>query len=432
MSFNIGLSGLNAASSDLSVTANNISNAATTGFKESRAEFADVYALSPFGNGSTAIGSGVLLSNVAQQFNQGNLEFTENALDLAINGPGFFTLAPTLTSTERIYSRAGAFGVNENGFIVNSTGQFLVSFPVNQDGTVTSTSLGTATPVQIPAAAGTPQATSEIEIGLNLPANAAELDPALFDPDNPSTFTNSTSVTIFDSLGDAHIATTYYVKQTPVAGPPASSPWAVYLYVDGVATDIPGGTAGSPAAGVNYAELVFDEAGNLASTSPAPIEGIAVALTNGASDLDLTLDFANNVPTQYAGPFSVNVLSQDGFTTGQLSGLDISEDGLIRANFTNGQFVALGKVALTNFRNPQGLRQLGNTSWAQTIGSGEPVTGEAGTGTFGLVRSGALEASNVDLTRELVRLITAQRNFQANAKTIETSSNVTQTIININ
>ncbi len=429
MAFNIGLSGLNAASADLDVTSNNIANTSTTGFKGSRAEFADIYALSTFGNSATAIGSGVLLSNVAQQFNQGNLEFTENSLDLAISGSGFFALAPNQGSGERVYTRAGAFGVSEQGFVVNSAGQFLQSFPVNSDGTVTSTSLSSTNSLRLPSAAGVPQPTTEIDLGINLPSSEPALDPLLFDPTEPTTFTNSTSVSVFDSLGDSHIATTYFVKDSG-----AANRWATYLYLDDSAVDIPGGTTpGSPASGpVDYATLNFDAAGNLTlPTIPATITSAPIALSNGASDLTLTLDLANNSPTQFASAFSVTSLAQDGFTTGRLTGLDISDTGLVRANFTNGEAVSLGKVALVNFSNPQGLSQLGNTAWAETIDSGEPLAGEAGTGSLGLISAGALEASNTDLTAELVHLITAQRNFQANAKSIETASAITQTIINI-
>lgn len=425
MAFNIGLSGLNASSKDLEVIGNNISNVGTTGFKKSRAEFADIYAVSPFGNSKTAVGSGVLLTNVAQQFLQGNLEFTDSSLDLSINGGGFFAVSPDLSGDQRQYTRAGAFGLDDEGFVVNASGQYLLTFPVNDDGSVTSTSLSTTSPLQLPASAGTPRATTEIELGVNLPADATDLNVNNFDPTDSNTFTNSTSVTAFDSLGDSHIVTTYYVKDAA-----AANQWAVYTYVDGNPVDVPGGVAG--AGGQLYSRLNFDAAGNLTSTTPAPIQTAAIPLTNGANDLQITIDLANNTPTQFAANFQVTALSQDGFTTGRLSGLSVSEDGLIVANYTNGQSDALGKVALANFTNPQGLKQIGNTAWQETLDSGEALAGEAGNGQFGLIRSGALEQSNVNLTQELVGLITAQRNFQANAKTIETSSTITQTIININ
>lgn len=425
MSFNTALSGLNAAQADLSVTSNDIANVNTVGFKESRAEFGDIFATSSLGSSSTAIGSGVLLNKVAQQFNQGNLDFTSNSLDLAISGDGMFVMSPSLTSQEQIFTRAGALGVDSDGFVVNSSGQFLRVFPVNADGSVSAQSLSSSTPLQLPATSGSPTMTSEIDIGMNLPATVTALDPANFDPLDPLTYNASTSLSIIDSLGQTHVATFYFIKDSGTA-----NTWAQYLSIDGGPVDITGGTAG--AGGQLYGEIVFDNAGNYVSNAPDPVISAALAFTNGAdTSQTLTIDYASNSPTQFASGFAVPVLNQDGFGTGQLSGLDISDEGVIRANYTNGTSTALGKIALARFANPQGLRQEGNTAWTETIDSGVPIAGEAGSASFGLIRSGALETSNVDLTAELVNLITAQRNFQANAKSIETSNTVTQAILNI-
>ena len=405
MSFNTALSGLNAAQADLSVTSNDIANVNTVGFKESRAEFGDIFATSSLGSSSTAIGSGVLLSKVAQQFNQGNLDFTSNSLDLAISGDGMFVMSPSLTSQEQIFTRAGALGVDSDGFVVNSSGQFLRVFPVNADGSVSATSLSSTTPLQLPATSGSPTTTSEIEIGMNLPATAGGLDPLLFDIVNPTTYTSSTSISVVDSLGETHVTTFYYVKD-------AATPntWAQYVYVDGVAKDVTGGTAG--AGGQLYGEIDFDNAGNYNSNTPQPMITETIDYGNGSDTTGtLTIDYASNAPTQFASGFAVSTLSHNGFGTGQLSGLDISDEGVIRANYTNGTSTALGKIALARFSNPQGLRQEGNTSWTETIDSGSAIAGEAGSASFGLIRSGALESSNVDLTAELVNLITAQRNF---------------------
>lgn len=433
MSFNTALSGLNAAQSDLSVTSNNIANVNTTGFKESRAEFGDIYATSALGSGRTAIGAGVLLSNVAQQFNQGNLNFTSNTLDLAVSGEGFFVLAPNLGSSERIYSRAGAFGVDENGNVVNASGQVLQVFPVNPDGTVTSTSLSSTIPLQLPQTAGSPAITSEIEIGVNLSSVSGGLNVAAFNPAQPTTYTHSTSISFFDSLGQTHVGTFYFVKD-------ASAPnrWAVFFYVEGTQVDSNGA-----AAATDESYLVFDSAGNLdplASTGGGAFttEQLGPAGANVASYASgpdgtqtILLDFVSNTPTQFASGFAVSTLNQNGFGVGRLTGLDIADTGVVRANFSNGQSVALGKIALSRFPNSQGLQQLGNTSWSESVDSGAALVGEAGTSSFGFIKSGALESSNVDLTRELVDLITAQRNFQANARSIETANAVTQTIIQI-
>ncbi|ADJ29053.1 flagellar hook protein FlgE [Nitrosococcus watsonii] len=424
MAFNTSLSGLNAASSDLDVTAHNIANASTTGFKRSRSEFADIFAVSSFGRSQTAVGSGVLLNKTAQQFEQGNLDFTQNSLDLAISGQGLFALSPSLNDKDLVYSRAGAFSVDKEGYVVNSSGQYLRTFPTNENGTATAASLNNSQPLRLPTSAGTPQATSRISIGANLPSDTAALDPVNLDLLDTSTYTASTSETVYDSLGNSHISTLYFLKDTN-----GTNQWAVYHSLDGTLANINGGTAG--AGGVQYGTLNFDATGALTGSTPDPLATDSIALNNGANDIALTLDFAANNTTQVASPFNVAALNQDGFTSGRLTGLDISKTGVIQANYSNGQNSTLGKVALAQFPNEQGLRQLGNNAWGETVSSGSALAGEAGVGSFGTIQTGALESSNVDLTAELVHLITAQRNFQANAKAIETASTITDTIINI-
>lgn len=428
MSFNTALSGLNAAQADLNVTANNIANVGTTGFKESRTEFADIFSTTSFGASGTSIGNGVLLANVAQQFNQGNLEFTANTLDLAVSGEGFFVLSPSETNANAIFTRNGELGVDSNGFVVSNSGARLQVFPVNADGTVTATSLSSTIPLQLPQTAGVPTVTSLVDIGINLPANGTVLDPLAFDPLQASTFNASTSLTVFDSLGEPHVVTAYYIKT-------ADNNWAAYYNTTdalgaSLGIDIAGGTAG--AGGQLYHDVVFDNSGSFVSNAPDPIITGAIDFANG-SDPTQTLNFnyGNNGTTQFSSPFTVNVLDQNGFPIGRLTGVEISDTGVVRANFSNGQTTALGKIALARFQNAQGLGQIGNNSWEDSIDSGAPLVGEALTSSFGQIRSGALEVSNVDLTAQLVNLISAQRNFQANAKSIETNNTVTQAIINI-
>ncbi len=426
MSFNTALSGLNAAQADLDVTANNISNVSTVGFKESRAEFADIFSASSFGGSGTQAGSGVSLSSVAQQFNQGNLEFSSNTLDLAVSGEGFFMFNPSASNANSIYSRNGELGINNSGFVVNNTGASLQVFPPNVDGSFTATS--STIPLQLPQAVGAPSATSNIDIGVNLPAAAPDLVAANFDSTQPSTYTASTALTVFDSLGEGHIVTAYYVKT-------ADNAWATYYNSTDSAgatlpIDIAGGTAG--AGGQLFHATSFTSAGAFASTTPDPLVTTAIDFGNGSDATQtLTIDYANNSITQFSSDFTVNEISQDGFTIGRLTGVDISDTGIVRANFSNGQTTALGKIALARFQNAQGLGQVGDNAWQDTVDSGAPLIGEALTSSFGLIRSGAREASNVDLTAQLVNLIAAQRNFQANAKSIETNNTVTQAIINI-
>lgn len=426
MSFNTALTGLNAATADLNVKSNNIANINTIGFKGSRAEFGDVYALTTFGNSNTAIGSGVVLNNVAQQFNQGSLEITNNALDLAIsgNGQGFFALSPALDNQQVLYSRAGAFNINREGYVTNSSGQYLLGFPVNADGSVSSTALAGTSPIRLPAAAGAPQATTEVEIAVNLPSTATGFDPAVtaIDPNDPLTYTNSTSTNIFDSLGNESTLTYYYQKTD------TDNEWLVEVYL----TESTGSqTLLEFGPGQTSKTLTFDPAlGGALDTSISAAETYTYSgLSSGAVDLQFEVNFAGS--TQNSAAFTVLDTDQNGFPTGRLTGVDIGDGGLVQAQYSNGQTVNIAKIVLADFPNPQGLKQIGNTAWEATQASGDVRIGEAGTGSFGLIQSGALEASNVDLTKELVGLITAQRNFQANSKAIETNNAITQTIINL-
>jgi len=403
MTFRLALSGLNAASTDLSVTANNIANTATAGFKGSRTEFADVFAVSPQGVSSTATGNGVRVANVAQQFTQGNIDYTDNSLDLAISGQGFFMLS---AGGAMSYTRAGSFQVDRDGFVVNSQSQRLQVYPP----TATGFNTGALADLRLVTGESAPSATTSAEIAANLPANAAVPVNGTFDPTDPTSYNNATSMTIYDSLGAAHTATMYFIKDA------AANTWQQRLYVDGNAV---GGAQ----------TLSFTSGGALQSPVNGELTFPAYTPATGAAPLNLTLDFS--AATQYGGAFGVSAITQDGYTTGRLIGMSIGADGVVQARFTNGRSLPLGQVALANFANSQGLQQLGNTSWAETYASGQAVQGVPGGSGLGLLQSGALEASNVDITEQLVAMITAQRNFQANAQMISTSDQVTQTIINI-
>ncbi len=657
MPFRTALSGLNASSAELRIIGNNVANASTTGFKQSRAEFADIFASSNLGVTANAIGSGVRVSSVSQQFTQGNIGFTDNNLDLAISGQGFFIMNDNGVNA---YTRAGAMSVDRDGYVVNNQGQRLTVFSADSNGTITGATgdlqldrsdiapvattqvemsanlnAAAAVPGLIPGAVITPATPTSLSVGNytaaaadgtaatagaytatnNLPAigslnfsganqvsfnvsdgtdnftvslatdfsgdpdytnfladinnqlstnnvdatasvvggqlvftdtqstgagsaapvisavnldadggadpfpsdfitgtgtagqaavastdpafaisidgnqfyteaaaiggtvTGAELDSALatflgttagagysitsgsfatndlvlakadgtpvsitidsnwsgtpaalgtstanngtpavigpvtqvaFDPNDSSTYNNSTSVTVYDSLGASHLSTMYF-RKTDVA-----NQWEVYNYVDGVAQ---GGAQ----------TVQFNSNGGIASGGVITIGPFNPG--GGAADLTFDVDFTQT--TQYGSGFNVNAMDQDGFTTGRLSGIDISDTGVITSRFTNGQSRTLGQVALANFNNTQGLRQLGDTSWSESYDSGAPLIGTAGSGSLGLIESGALEGSNVDLTAELVGMITAQRNFQANAQVITTADTVTQTIINI-
>jgi flagellar hook protein FlgE len=404
MPFAIALSGLNAASSDLEVTANNIANANTNGFKKSRAQFAEVFAVGTQSVGSSASGSGVRLSAVAQQFTQGNIDFTDNALDLAIAGEGFFVLSD---NGARSYSRAGAFGVDNEGYVVTSEGARLQAYPYAGSGLFNT---GTPQDLQLLTGANPPAATTSASFGINLPADAAVPPNPVFDPADPSSFNHTTSVTIYDSLGAAHTATVYFVKDAAV------NTWNTEVEIEG-----------NPVAGST--QITFGPDGTLQTPAGGNMPLGPYNPGTGAAPINMALNFGT--ATQFGNNFGVNSLSQDGFTTGRLTGVSVDPEGVVFARFTNGQSTSLGKLALANFVNSQGLQQLGDTSWGESFQSGDALLGEAGTASFGNIQSGALEASNVDLTAQLVQMITAQRNFQANAQVISTADTVTQTVINI-
>jgi flagellar hook protein FlgE len=451
MSFNIALSGVAAAQKDLDVTANNIANVNTVGFKESRAEFGDVYAASLLAGSRTKVGDGVLTQEVAQQFHQGSLQFTNSALDLAITGTGYFALASDPSSNDYTYTRAGQFKLNDDNFIVNSSGDHLMGFPVNDDGTSSSTALSTTEPTRIPDSSGSPKQTEIVDIKMNLPAGAEDNPIADFDPDDPETYNNATSITVYDSLGESHVMTYYFVKEGLQADD-GNTDWAVFASVDDVMVDIEGGPATS-GGGTLGARLSFNSSGNFADQVPATIQTFPLgtantlslppqnAITNGANgNQRVTIDFnfdsdplsqSLNEPTQFASGFEVTALEQDGLAVGRLVGIDIDADGLIRASFSNGTSEPISRVALVRFSNDQGLTQVSNTKWKESIASGEALAGEATTGTFGEINSSALEQANVNLTTELIDMIIAQRNFQANSRALEVNNSLNQTILNI-
>ncbi len=620
MPFNTALSGLQAAVKNLEINGNNIANVNTTGFKEARGQFADVYATSALGTTSTAIGTGVRLTAVAQQFTQGTISFTDNNLDLAISGGGFFILDE---NGSRSFTRAGEFGVDRLGFVTNATGQRLQGFLADSAGNIT----GAQGDLQINSANLSPNATSALSTTTNL--NSSDTAPTTAwagttnfggTPPAATSYNNTSSTTIFDSLGNSHILTSYFIKT------PTANQWDVRFQVDGVDTTTnalkansvdtnasslvtsgtlstwaagdltingtsigagaadgvstsdssasaialataitaaapagitatvnpttlslgvytPGATAGANFAinGVNIVNATPTQSALLAAingagagvsatadnnnniiltatggvpnqgrniqittdgnagtasfsnfslvtppgddrvvrgtvtlTSTTPIiiagnqptnTGIAAntylapwrvvfnndgtfnaglsdsisldwspldsnGVTNGSlSPQNFTVDLSNS--TQFGSPFAVQAISQDGYTTGRLNQVDVDPSGIIFGRYTNGQSQALGQVVLAGFPNEQGLQPIGDTSWGETFASGAVVISPPGTGSLGLIQSGAREDSNVDLTEKLVSLITDQRNFQANAKTIETADATTQTIINM-
>ena len=420
MSFQQGLSGLNATSKNLEVIGNNVANANTYGFKAARAEFADMYATSMNSAGTSNIGIGVNLAAVSQQFTQGNIVTTENPMDLSLNGAGFFQV--TDGKSPVTYTRNGQFKVDRDGYVVNNSGGQLMGYPADGTGTIQP---GNASALRMPTAGINPAATSTITMEMNLDSRAATTVPAAGPQiilTDPSTYNNATSVTVYDDKGQ-DVALTYYFQKS------ATDTWNVYVTANG--TPISTNASGVPTPSTT---ISFPANGG---TPTAPVGTVALNIpastnANGAQTLAISgvqLDLSG--ATQYGANFAVTDLSQDGYAPGQLVGIQFEGNGIITARYSNGQSKPAGQVEIATFRNPQGLQPLGSNAWSRSFTSGDPVLGVPGDGNLGTIQSGSLEESNTDLTGELVNMITAQRVYQANAQTIKTQDQVLQTLVNL-
>ncbi|MGF1696971.1 flagellar hook protein FlgE [Vibrio lamellibrachiae] len=428
----VSLSGLSASQLDLNTTSNNIANANTFGFKESRAEFGDVYSTSIFTNAKTTPGKGVQANKVAQQFHEGSSIYTNNPLDLRVSGTGFFAVTKDrMAPQQNEMTRNGAFHLNKDNYIVNANDQYLLGYQVNKDtGEVLSYE---PEPLAIPAEFGKPKQTSAIEVGANLPANGDLKDPALFDISDPDTYNRSTSTTIYDSMGQSYKLSTYYLKDMT-----QPNTWNKYYSVTDSEGEKPlniaGGDAASPTGHIGHT-MKFNNDGTLAAlnggnnilTDTFETAGINLNGADGTQVLGFDLDGA----TQFAAPFEITKTHQDGATTGFLTKIDFDEYGSVLGTYSNGQNVTLGRVGMVRVANEQGLDKKGGTQWDSTQFSGEKIWGESGKGSFGSINNGALEQSNIDMTQELVDLISAQRNFQANSRALEVHSQLQQNILQI-
>lgn len=432
MSYYTSLSGLDAAQTNLSVTSNNIANVGTTGFKKARANFGDIVAGSLY-QVQDAPGLGTSLQGIGQQFTQGDFAATENTLNMAISGQGFFVTRNGGGTGATTLTRAGDFSTDANGNVTDDTGGYLQVLPVDAQGNATGAGLGALRNLQIAPTNGTSAATGKLDQSVTLPASA-DLPASraafagggyAFAPSDPNSYNYSTSTTVYDSAGDALQATTYYVRtKAPTASDPTST-WDAHLFV-GDAEASAGGTATPPATPLT---LTFDATGAL--TAPAGATDFAAASPTGASaPLALTVDYGSTTKQASTG-FALTGTSQDGTAAGKFSGLAIGADGLVSASYSDGSSKTLGRVAIANVNNAQGLRAVGDSKWAITADSGDATVGGADSNGLGSVKSGYLEGSNVDVTAELVQLIQAQRDFQANAKAIDTSSQITETAINL-
>jgi len=520
MGFQQGLSGLSISSKSLDAISNNVSNAGTVGFKQSAAQFSDVFSASLSGGGSNQVGVGASVEKMAQLFTQGNITSSNNTLDLAISGQGFFRMS---NHGDVTYSRNGQFQTDKNGYVVNSTGLRLTGkvadangqltgvigdlkmnfsdakpsastkagYVVNLDAraaTPTSLSKGTVagsaaagltigaspanvlsvavdggTAVTVTVAPGTysdsgtlvtaiqtaidqttlkgrvavssdsagvlsfnstrsgsassVQITGAAATGLKIPSTLASGSNAAFSIADPNSYTSTTSQTVYDSLGNPHTQALYFVK---TAQP---NVWNMYTSLDG----------GFPpeinaATGVHTPNVVtFNPNGVLVAPKSF---SMSYPVSSGAvTTLDFNLDLSDS--TQYGSSFGVNLLSQDGYSTGKLTGIAVAADGTIKGNFSNGQTRVMGQVWLASFQNPNGLQAVGGNQWMATGSSGPEQPNAPGTSNLGVLQSMSVEESNVDLTSELVNMITAQRSYQANAQSIKTQDQVLQTLVNL-
>ena len=413
MGYQQGLSGLAGAANDLDVIGNNIANANTTGFKQGQAQFADVYANSVATAVNTQIGLGTRLAQVQQQFSEGQITVTNQALDVAINGNGFYQMSNNGSLT---YSRNGVFQLDKNGYIVSSDGLQLMGYAANAGGVINSAQ---TVPLQLSTGNIPPVATKTITAGLNLNAQDTTVPAGTtFDPTNKSTYSYTTSTPVYDSLGGSQQVNMYFVKT-------ATGSWDVYA----------GAASGTPS---KVGTATFDTSGNLTSTTdsagnptnPPLTFNFSIPNTDG-STTPQTIQLGIAGTTQFGSADGVTKMQPDGYAAGTLTNFTVGNDGTLTGNYSNGQTLALGQIVLANFSNQNGLVSLGGNQYAATASSGVAQISTPGSTNHGTLQGGALESSNVDLTSELVNLITAQRNYQANAQTIKTQQTVDNTLINL-
>jgi flagellar hook protein FlgE len=423
-----GLSGLRSNATAINVIGDNIANVNTVGYQKSRAMFEDFLARSVLGLGQ--IGGGSRLASIDKIFMQGAIVTSERATDLAISGRGFFMLSGSHNGIENnYYTRAGNFNIDKDGFLVTQSGLNVQGWDADINGVIQ----GALTDINIEPQSIQPKATSSITVNVNLDSN--ELINTTFSLADPTgTSSHSASVTIFDSLGNAHDATIYFNK-TSDPGAPAPSQWTYSVLVDGA--DIAGGVVGTPSE-IAGGTLDFDQQGRLLTHTPnaaIPAPNFAGAVPGQIFSFDFGDELTPLVgvgetglqgTTQFASPFELTAVTQDGYASGQLSEIAVGEDGVITGLYSNGITQSIAQVAIADFRDLQGLQRVGGNFFIETPDSGEPLVGFAGRAGRGAIQGMALEQSNVDLSEEFINLITAQRGFQASSRTITTADELTQ------
>ena len=426
MSFQQGVSGLTASARNLEVIGNNVANASTVGAKVARAEFADVYARAISG-GQSSIGLGVSQTAVTQQFSQGSFKTTDGPLDMAINGGGFFQLKDLSGNSQ--YTRNGQFKVDRDGYITNTQGARLLGYPANDQGVLVP---GQAQPLILPTAGIKPSVTKGVTLELNLDARSiVTFDPAatqMIDFSNAKTYNNATSVNVYDTKGQ-EVALTYYFQKT------TADTWNVYAAANGAAVNPDGAGAAQPITTISFPTNGSAPINQTDPSLPLDLVSFDVPATSNfqgaATEPIASVKLDIKTLTQYGAIFGVTNVTQDGFPPGQLNAIKIQPNGIVLATYSSGQSTPIGQVELSTFRNVQGLQPLGGNVWGATFESGDPVPGTPGSGNLGVLQSGVVEESNVDLTQELVAMMVAQRIYQANAQTIKTQDSVLQTLVNL-
>lgn len=435
MSFQQGISGLNAASRNLEVIGNNIANANTVGAKASRAEFADVYANASAGQWGVSTGMGVRVSGVTQQFTQGSIRTTDNPMDMAINGRGFFRVAQP--GGEAAYTRNGQFQMDNQGYIVTGSGMRLQGYQVDA---ATGKAGGVAGNIQLPAQGIGPQVTTQASIQMNLDSRTAApaASAAPFSLSDASTYASTTSVPVYDQQGNEQVLSLYF-RRTAV-----DNEWEVYASHEG--TPVPAlsgaGAQQEPAGRLTFlpnGKIDPANSGTLAGgtltpgglTLDVPFAAATLPVPPGTSTTSSPVALSFTGATQFGSAFGVTAATQDGHAPGSLTGFGIGANGMVQARYSNGKTIDAAQVALADFRNEQGLIPAGNNLWRESPGSGPAAMSAPGTANLGSLQGGALEESNVDLTAQLVDMITAQRAYQANAQTIKTQDQVLSTLVNL-
>lgn len=425
-SMNSGVSGLKAESDALGVVGDNIANVNTSGFKAQRAVFEDVLGHSILAGTSTGLpGSGVRIGDIQQMFTQGSLSNTGVSTDVALNGDGFFVVKGTVDGVSSdFYTRAGEFVIDKDGKLSNTSGLKVQGYQANGDGTFAAS----LSDVTAPTAALPARATTALNITANIDSSAAVI-VAAWDPQDPANTANfSTTMAVYDSLGNAHTADVYFRKT-------ADNAWDYHVLV-------PGADLNPPVVGnaeVGSGALTFTTDGQL--NAETVTTAVSATFGGGATAAQaITLDFGTSIAeggtgldgtTQFAGPSNVSSQKQDGYASGDFSGVQVDGQGVVTGLYTNGEKIAMSQLAIAKFRSNDGLGRAGQNLWISTRESGTAAMGTAGSGGRGATTGGALEGSNVDLAGEFVSMIQHQRSFSANSKTITTADEMLQELINL-